>query len=405
MDEAFPESLAHKRRQLGNGSLERSHFVTPAARGVLQELALAAISCRLLYGSTSPHLQQLYTGFHLLQRNGFLRLSQQVRRTPVRYLNDAPHLRDAGHAHLDALVDGQLRLHFDTHDAQEIALGELEECDFYFKRSYLPAAVRLLAVQQRRKVLPLGLNYRVLPDVPDVFAIRRSLSMTGLSRAGLSAFKQALDTRNRFGFQPRLSQMESAPDLEAAPNVLFLVAAYDPYDDPERSQEKIDDRIYVNETRARCIRLLKEALGPRFTGGFGRSPFTLQRYADLVVPPETTAQEGYLRTLRSFPICIASTGLHGSTGWKLAEYVAFAKSVLSEPLVYDLPGDFGSGRNYLEFTSPEECVDGAVRLIEDATLRRQIMRSNATYYRDYLRPDVLVKNALNAALGLKAEHG
>jgi hypothetical protein len=350
-------------------------------------------------------LQQLYTGFHLLQRTGFLRLSQQIRRTPVRYLNDAPHLRDAGHAHLDVIVEPRLRLHFDTHDAQEVALGELEDCDFYFKRSYLPAAVASLAAHQRGKVLPLGLNYRVLPDVVDVSAIRRGLSMTGLSRDSLAAFRQALDTRNRFGFQPRLSQMQSAPDLEAAPNVLFLVAAYDPYDDPQRSQEKIDDRICINETRARCIRLLKEALGPRFTGGFGRSPFTLKRYADLVAPPESTSQEGYLRTLRSFPICVASTGLHGSAGWKLAEYIASAKAVLSQPLVYDLPGGFASGRNYIEFTSPEECVDGAVRLIEDSTLRRQIMRNNAAYYRDYLRPDTLVKNALTRALGLKVEQG
>lgn len=362
---------------------------------------MSVISCRLLYGSTSPHLQQLYTGFHLLQRSGDLRLSQRVRRTPIKYLNDAPHLSDAGHAHLDVIVDGRLRLHFDTHDAQEIALGELEDCDFYFKRSYLPAVVGALATHHRGKVLPLGLNYRVLPDAADIFAIRRGLSMTGLSRASLSAFKQAFDTRNRFGFQPRLSHMESAPDLEAAPNVLFLVAAYDPYDDSDRAQEKIDDRIGVNETRARCIRLLKEALGPRFTGGFARSPFTLERYADLVVPPESTSQEGYLRALQSFSICVASTGLHGSTGWKLAEYIAFAKAVLSEPLIYDVPGGFASGRNYLEFTSPEECVDGAVRLIEDSTLRQQIMRNNATYYRDYLRPDRLVGNALATALGLK----
>jgi hypothetical protein len=369
---------------------------------VLQELALAAISCRLLYGSTSPHLQQLYTGFHLLQQSGFVRLSQQVRRTAVRYLNDAPHLWDAGHAHLRVIVDGRLRLHFDTHDAGEIALGELEDCDFYFKRSYLPAAVESLAADQRGKVLPLGLNYRVLPDTPDAAAARRSLALTGLSRATLAAFKQALDTGNRFGFQPRLSQMESAPDLDAAPNVLFFVIAYDPYDDPQRTQEKIDDRICINETRARCLRLLREALGPRFTGGFSSTAFTRERYADLVVPPDSTLQEGYLRTLRSFPICVASTGLHGSTGWKLAEYVAFAKAVVCEPLVYDLPGDFANGRNYIEFTSPEECVAGTVRLIEDTTLRRQIMRNNATYYRDCLRPDTLVRNALERALGLKA---
>jgi hypothetical protein len=364
----------------------------------MQELVLSAISCRLLYRSASPHLQQLYTGFRLLQQSGFLRLSQEMRRRPVRYLNDAPHLTDAGHAHLDALLARKLRLHFDTHDAQEIALGELDDCDFYFKRSYLPALVDSLPANQRGKVLPLGLNYRVLADVTDMFALRRGLSMTGLSRATLTAFKQALDIHNRFGFDPRLKQMESPLDPDAAPNVLFLVAAYDPHDDPARSREKIEDRVSINETRARCIRLLREALGPRFTGGFSPSLFTMQHYADLLAPPGSTAQENYLRILKSFPICVASTGLHGSAGWKLAEYVAFSKAILSERLVYDTPGHFAPGRNYIEFTSPEECVDGAVRLIEDAGLRQQIMRNNETYYRTYLRPDALVKNALTTAL-------
>jgi hypothetical protein len=363
---------------------------------------LSVISCRLLYRSASHHLQQVYTGFRLLQRSGFLRLSQQRLCLPVRYHSDAPHLRDAGHAHLDALVEGKLRLHFDTHDAQEIALGELESCDFYFKRSYLPAVIESLPASERHKVLPLGLNYRVLPDVSDPLAIRRGLSLSGLSRAALSAIKQSLDTRNRFGFQPRQRLMESAPDLDDPPSVLFLVAAYDPYDDPTRAQEKIDDRISLNETRASCIRLLREALGPRFTGGFANSPYVQRHYADLLWP-ESASQENYLRVLRSFPICVASTGLHGSTGWKLAEYVAFAKAIVSEPLVYTIPGDFQNGRNCLEFRSPEECVSAAVRLIEDADLRRRIMRNNADYYRDYLRPDILVKNALTRALGSRKE--
>ncbi len=359
---------------------------------------MAVIVCRLLYQSASPHIQQLYTGLRLLHRSGFLRLSQEMRRTPIDYRNDAPHLKDAGHAHLDVLVGEKLRLHFDTHDSQEIALGELDGCDFYFKRSYLPAAVNSLPPGQRAKMLPLGLNYRVLPDVTDSFAIRRGLSMTGLSSDTLSAIKQALDTNNRFGFQPRLPQMESPPDLRADPNVLFLVAAYDPYDDPARSQEKIDDRIFINETRARCLTLLKDALGPRFTGGFSHSRFTAEHYPDLVVPPGASSQQNYLQTLQSFPICVASTGLHGSTGWKLGEYVAFSKAILSERLVYDTPGAFEPGRNYIEFTSPEECLNGAVRLIEDVALRQQLMQSNAAYYRAYLRPDALVRNALTTAL-------
>lgn len=363
---------------------------------------MAAISCRLLYRSASPHLQQLYTGFCLLHRSGFLRLSQAPQRTAVRYEEDEPHLHDAGHAHVNAVVEGRLRLHFDTHDARELALSELDECDFYFKRSYLPEMVESLPARYRGKVLPLGLNYRVLPDVMDLFAVRRSLTVSGLSRASLSAIKQALDVCNRFGFQPRQSQLEAPPEPRAEPKVLFLVAAYDPHDDPTRTEEKIHDRRVIDEMRAACLRLLKRELGSRFTGGFTPSDFVRRTYPELIAPPESTAQENYLRTLRSYPICVASTGLHGSTGWKLAEYVALSKAVLSERLVYDLPGGFANGRNYLEFTSPEDCVRGALKLIEDCALRRRIMRNNWNYYRDYLRPDILVKNAITSALALKA---
>jgi hypothetical protein len=154
------------------------------------------IPCRLFYGSISPHLQQLYTGFLLLDGSGVIRLSQRRRRTPFRYPSDAPHLRNAGHAHLYALLDGDVRIHFDMHDAAEIAEGELDHCDFYFKRSYSTAFVDALANNHRQKVLPLGLNHRVLPNRVDCFSMARSLSLHGVSAQARCALRQALDSRN-----------------------------------------------------------------------------------------------------------------------------------------------------------------------------------------------------------------
>jgi hypothetical protein len=201
--------------------------------------------------------------------------------------------------------------------------------------------------------------------------------------------------------------MESKPDLNAPPKVLFQVAAYDPFDDPNRSQDKIDERMCINEMRARCIRILKKELGDRFSGGFIASPYSLEHYAELSVPDGPAAQEQYLETLRSVPICVATTGLHGSTGWKFAEYVAFAKAILSEPLLYDVPPPFAEGRNYVAFTTAQECLSGAVKLIEDASLRRELMRNNTVYYRSQLRPDALIRSALTKALVAKGRtsHG
>ncbi|MBS0419833.1 MAG: hypothetical protein JSR66_19130 [Proteobacteria bacterium] len=359
---------------------------------------MPAIACKLLYQSASPHIQQLYTGFQLLHRAGLLRLGQERRTTAIHYGSDAPHLRDASHAHLDAVLHGNVRIHFDTHDAEEVPLRELEDCHVYFKRSYSPAVVSSLPPELRGKVRPLGLNYRVLPDGMDLRAVRRALSLNGWSAKTLATCKQAVDINNWFGFQPRVQLMQAPPNLRAEPNVLFLVAAYDPYDDPARSREKIEDRISINATRACCIRLLKEALGPRFTGGFSHSRFAARQYPDLAVAPGTSSQVQYFRTLQSYPICVATTGLHGSIGWKLAEYVAFSKAIVSERLLYQVPGSFAPGKNYIEFSSPEECASGAIRLVEDSELRREIMLNNAAYYRDRLRPDALVRNALQTAL-------
>jgi hypothetical protein len=361
------------------------------------------IECQLLYRSTSEHLQQLYTGFLLLHESGFIRLSQRLRHAPVEYANAPPHLKDAGHAHLDVVLEGNVRLHFDTHDAEEIATDELETCDFYFKRSYAPDVVAALPPNQRKRVFPLGLNYRVLPDRVDPFAIRRGIRLTGISRTSALAVKQACDIRNYLGYQPRLALMHSAIDFAAEPRVLFLAAAYDPYDDPRRDAQKIQDRINVNENRARIIRLMKGTLGVRFTGGFADSKFCRDQYPDLLVAPEVTHQQQYLLRLKTMPICIATSGLHGSIGWKFAEYVAFARAPVSEALTYSVPGPFAPDRNYLPFTSPAQCLNAAIKLIEDRSLRQELMRNNAAYYQSHLRPDSLVRNALMLALGRPAD--
>ena len=91
---------------------------------------------------------------------------------------------------------------------------------------------------------------------------------------------------------------------------------------------------------------------------------------------------------------MATTGLNGSNGWKLGEYVALSKAVISEPLVFQVTGDFAKEKNYLEFTDPEKLVTAATRLFDDKTLRLALMINNYRYYQAYLRPDALILNTL-----------
>jgi hypothetical protein len=102
--------------------------------------------------------------------------------------------------------------------------------------------------------------------------------------------------------------------------------------------------------------------------------------------------------MKQSSIGIASTGLHGSIGWKFAEYVAAAKAIVSEPLLASIPGAFEKGKNYLEFETVDGCVNSVWRLLEDEDLRYQMMKNNFEYYRSSLEPSQLVLNSLLTVL-------
>lgn len=359
---------------------------------------MARIACRLIYHSAGTHIQQVYTGLSMLHRSGVIDLTQERGAAQTIRVRAEQHLRDAGGAHARVVLNDRVTVHYDMHDAQEVDARDLDDCDFYVKRSFSRSYVSGLP-RGSEKLLPFGLNYHVLPDFADSFAARRALSLLKAPREQVYALREALDAGNRLSFHPRVREFESLPDDALPPRVLFLVTAYDPHDNPDRSAKKIEEREHMNETRAQCIRLLRKELGPVFLGGFNHNEYTLKRYPDcLVSDASITDKKPYIRRLMYHPICIATTGLHGSIGWKFAEYIAAARAVLSERLVYHVPGELTPGRHYLEFASPAECVEQARKLIADHRLRKEIMAANSLYYRAHLRPDALMLNSLLAVM-------
>jgi hypothetical protein len=357
---------------------------------------MARTECRLIWYSSSAHLDQLHTGFLMLHQDGLIRLSQVLSNRPFPR-SPLQHLKEAAGAHLTVVVNGGMRLHYDCHDAVELNEQRLEDCDFYFKRSFSEAYVAALP-KPRARVLPLGLCYKVLPDAPELHTLHRTLMVRGAG-AKLATSLETLDDLNWLKYTPRVRDLQALPEPDAPPRVLFLAAAYDPYDKPERSPKKSAEIERTNEMRARCIELLRSSLGAHFYGGFVPGPYSSRAYPRLLVDEaDVTRKRHYIRLLRSFPVCVATTGLHGSIGWKFAEYVALAKAIVSEKLNYQVPGDLAPERNYLEFTSPEQCVEQAARLLESRDERSRLMFNNARYYQAYLRPDVLVLSSLLRAL-------
>lgn len=112
------------------------------------------------------------------------------------------------------------------------------------------------------------------------------------------------------------------------------------------------------------------------------------------MPAGIVARKQYLAAVQRHPICVTTSGLRGSTGWKMGEYVAASRAIVAEQLNYSVPGGFASPQNYLEFVTPEECVQDVERLVRDRELRTEIMIRNRLYYMNQIRPDVLIANTL-----------
>jgi hypothetical protein len=303
-----------------------------------------------------------------------------------------------------AVIDDSIRVIYDTADSSDIDTQKLALCEVYFKRSYDPAIVT--GLKEDNKIYPLGFNYPVYAK-HDFSWFQNSWNfMTDKSFLKKDAFRQYIRTSTLWSrllrptngrFDCSAEALEGLPLLSREPIILFFARLWDPKRAKRSDLE--DERHYINTMRVECIRKLKAQFGSLFSGGLEPNEFAINHYPDYVVPdPTITRKHVYLRNLKRASICVATMGLQQSNGWKLGEYIAGAKAIVTEKLYHCVPGDFNKGMNYLEFETPDQCVSGVQELVEDPGKRYAMMKRNFDYYHSYLRPDILVLNSLLIAL-------
>lgn len=353
------------------------------------------ITCELRSQSNLHALQLIYTAFKSLHDAKVLELEQRIIQEDLIDQLQPVHLQDSRKHHISVILNNQYRLYYDLHDSYEVNHRALEKTDLYFKRSFSEHYVR--SINALDKVLPLGLIFPVY---------NRGIDPLFINRIKLDQKKEKIKNL-LYGigldflfpdqlFAPRVQHFGDYPNLEQEPKVLFMVRAWNPA--AMTSKHKQEEYHEVNEMRSRCLRSLKREFGNAFFGGF-YGDYAQEHYPDLLLDqPKLSKQGQYMKQLRQFPICVATTGLHGSIGWKMAEYVAQSKAIVTETLNYQIPGDFANERNYLEFQTPEQCVEVTARLFQDAGVRSRLMMNNYRYYQAYSKPEALVFNTLGVAI-------
>lgn len=326
------------------------------------------IKCHLILHSKAGHLNQIYTGFIELEKNNLVDLTVENK------ISTKEHI-------LEVIVNNDKRVIYDTFDEGWKYSSEIDinDVDYYFKRSF----DRNVHTNLSSKIKPLGLNYNVYSEFGNVF---------GKKEVMINYIKKIVKKK---GSDFYVKDFECNPNVSEEPKICFLTRLWDPDGYEVENEDVRKERIEINNLRVACIRACKEKYGDRFIGGVEDSEFSRKYFEDCIVEDNSiTNRSNFLNIVKSSDICIATTGLHKSIGWKFGEYIAASRAIITEPLYYEIPGNFKREMNYLEFKTVEELISSIDKLILDKEERFNIMKNNHEYYKNYVKPDKLVMNTL-----------
>ena len=347
---------------------------------------------------SSPHLSQIYTGLFELEKQRKIRI-KFTKKFPYEVRVSQPRIS----LWLNAkdLKSGKSRnICFDMHDSGKIfSVSQLQLCDVYYKRSYSKKHIDSLEKQLQKKIKPFGLNYPC-SSKGQKHRLKRLLIYNQINhnlkkhpvKLLKESFYELLKTSSLILYPPLFSHLEIKPDSPSERKILFQTRLWEHNDKMEISARHVTK---INEVRANTVCALRNEFGDHFVGGLYPTPFAKKNYPNCLTDLETDATK-YLKLVKMCLIGVTTTGLHNSIGWKLAEYLAASRCIITEPLNYALPVSLVEGKNFLSFRTPEECVEKAKIIFNNQRLAKEMRKNNYDYYLTEIKPAVALQRCLDS---------
>lgn len=353
---------------------------------------MGKIKCCIKIGELPLHLYQITAGFHLLHKNGIIDLSieKQNKILPSNMM--------------EVILDSKLKILYDLNDGYDNQIDSsenyknfidnlLREYDICFKRSFNSLINKDLIYGN--KIHPLGLNYMVTTPRNIAHFPQEEDSL----REKVKKMIRMIPFTEFYNGNYYIKSFEDVPRLDKIPKILFIARLWDSNAKEIISKEKQEEREYINEFRANCIRAVRKEFRNNFFGGIMLSDYAIKYCPDIVIHDrKITKRNNYINIVKQSSICIATMGLHRSTGWKFAEYISASKAIVTEEQYYEATGDLKEGDNFLTFNSPVDCINQINELVNDENYRYKMMINNFEYYNKFVKPDQLILNTIITAL-------
>lgn len=332
--------------------------------------------------TADPRFEIHYISYYLigLKRSGF-RISYNI--IPDFPLHDKSQL-----ARGMAFIQDGKKVFVDTNDHNTIDELIYAWCDVYAKINVRPEDVK------REKILAIGPSFSVRFSSPfktillGVLNYIRSWGHWGeMTRPSFTSFmKGYIYTLYR---RTVYSQYEQNVDEQDGYVFTMNTLWYDKFTDSVTNRM----RGVFALTSKRLVNSFEGGFffidNPNVVKVFPEYEDYLVKYQDILTTQRVGMLEYIQKTQRSSFVfnCPAVSGCHG---WKLGEYLAMGKAMISIKPLNAMPGNFIPGHHYVLVRDETEVEEAVIRLTSDKNFRDFLKKNVREYFKEYLSPEAVI---------------
>jgi hypothetical protein len=276
----------------------------------------------------------------------------------------------------------------------------LAQCDLYFKANYHPASVQQLTDEWSRRVHPGGVHLGVRPCA----------SLLTLGSKALWAASTFLVSGSHISLRARLRRaIYVSHSLISGYKNRATVEEYESLRKTTPRQGQVffngtcwqpDEEREACDTRAQVVRLARSNPTCVFIGGLRPNALARAQYPELLFEPDPTHRQ-YLEFVAQSEVVIGTLGVGNCFSWKLTEYLAAGKCILSEQPINELPVPLRDGEEIAYFKHDlSDFQDRLTELMTNPDLRRHLADGARRYYDQWVKPRAAMRWLLERTTSL-----
>mgnify|MGYP003116358721 CR=1 FL=1 len=271
----------------------------------------------------------------------------------------------------------KIKIVIDAYDNPRISLDLLDWCDVYakvnFNSNYLPKL-------QNEKVIPIGPSFGLrIWNLPETVWFTLSNYMKS---KGAIHFKRNF-IANYWRQYKRLPLKKYNNKSKASDNYIYFISSL-------WEKEPI-----TNANRGIFIKVCKATKEIEFEGGFAPRPDGKSFGYNSLVTNRITLKE-YLKNIKRSIIVFNTPAVDNCFGWKLGEFMALGKAIISTENENTLEQPLEHGKHIHFVSNNEKDIFAAIEKLRLQPKYRELLEENSKqYFERNLLPEVVLKRIIN----------